>query len=499
MAEIKISHTQDVVLGGAVVASLTERALNHQFEVLFKQGLIKPRLNATTSKMTIDAELLAPSITLGIDGSNNPAGAILKINLKSGTMKYWDPPGPDGQLKEVPIQDWTYGFRVNLDMKQFGHAEIQGHPAIPPEIKNVLLGAPEDQFKIDHLFADIENAKVAMFDPNLTNLPGLDETQVDAVSYILNGHFLALKGSPNPYILGYAVRAKSGAGSGSGATGRDVNFHVHRNSVDGGKSTLSILVSLPDKTLPQDLNSGAAVAEVEGDFQGRYVLARTTFFENRIVQTLVDALKEKKPQGDLWGMGYPQPTESGWKMEVAYLHQAMVDTQNGIVLRKIDTRTATLAFVQPDAVLAGSGPSPFCRLQGSGEQRVFNYYFRGGENDQPSQTNQEFFLVRWLPYTASLTFTVGDRGEIALGSDFSQGQMQKDFRQYGFRHFDGGRLDLMYEDFKKKAAAEFSAVKQAFTSFPAFVLPGADAFYFKNPRLDGEGNVCLYLTVKSPH
>jgi hypothetical protein len=108
-------------------------------------------------------------------------------------------------------------------------------------------------------------------------------------------------------------------------------------------------------------------------------------------------------------------------------------------------------------------------------------------------------LIRYKPYTASLTFTVGDRGEIAVGSDFSEGQVQKELYKYGFRTFDGGRLDLMYEDFKRRASAEFSAVKQAFTSFPAFVLPGADAFFFKNPRLDGEGNVCLDLTVKSPH
>src|SRR3712207_5601606 len=90
MAAMKFSHTQDIVLGCAVVASLTEEALNHQFAALFQLGLIKKalKIKGSDDKMEIDAEILAPSIALGIPDAAEAAQAILKVHLKSGTMKY---------------------------------------------------------------------------------------------------------------------------------------------------------------------------------------------------------------------------------------------------------------------------------------------------------------------------------------------------------------------------------------------------------------------------
>jgi hypothetical protein len=195
MAAMKISHKQDIVLGCSVVASLTEKALNHQFEVLFKNGFIKPRLQFTAGDddLSIDAELSAPTISLRGPGDQGKPEAILAIQLKSGTLTYYEGHGPKAKKVTAKIEGWTYGFRVNLDLKKLEHEDIEKHPAIPPEVREVLLAVPAAHFRIDHIFADIENANIALFDPERTNLPGLSFTQVESVKEILNAYFTSLK------------------------------------------------------------------------------------------------------------------------------------------------------------------------------------------------------------------------------------------------------------------------------------------------------------------
>jgi hypothetical protein len=276
-----------------------------------------------------------------------------------------------------------------------------------------------------------------------------------------------------------------------------VNFGVHHNATDNGKSTLSIVISLPGGKVPDDLNKGAAAAEMKEGVQGRYVLARDVFF-GPILEMFRTALEKKDldPKADEKGEAKTTPTDAGWALSFTAVGSIMNDTEKKIKLLRTDARSVNISLENSDPAPAHGEPKPIS-LQSPGQQQTNRLYYY--ESEGTAEGRVFMYTINW-PFTATMSIQVGGGGKVAFEPSFVEGTVSDDFKKYRIdRDFPHDYKRYLKEDFRKKASGVLQKIEMAFTHFPSFVLPGADAFFFKSQLLDEEANLCLDLTVKSPH
>src|SRR4051812_22288041 len=140
----------------------------------------------------------------------NRRAALLTVRMPSGTFVYWTGVGPKAVKNTIAFADWSYAFQVSLDMRTIEQEALKASAAVTQEVKDHLRNFSSDMFTVRHLFMDFQNANLAAFDPNHTRMAVPDGTKLSAgqltqFQNVLQTYFATLRGTDNPYVLGYAI------------------------------------------------------------------------------------------------------------------------------------------------------------------------------------------------------------------------------------------------------------------------------------------------------
>lgn len=219
--------------GCDMVLAISQDTINFQFSSLITEGIISKIWNVILYENSAIVNLSALDFKAAIEKEDfdcafnatisDPEMLILKnesktVNLfipfESGTMYYWKGYGKKATMEKVNMENWKYAFKV-----QIGSIEksVANDPSLSwmitehskDALENVIAQSGLDQkyFRIESLFLDFENANYADYDAKNSYIP-IDNTQLSAFQNLLSNYFKTLKGTDNPYILGYAVKVK---------------------------------------------------------------------------------------------------------------------------------------------------------------------------------------------------------------------------------------------------------------------------------------------------
>ncbi len=140
--------------------------------------------------------------------SDNPKELLFRIAFKSGKLFF----SREGKKMEYDLgkNKIEYAFRVGI-----GKVKITSEKKIVEldekgEQKELTLrdkGINDNDFTIQSLFLDFENANISSYDASYSKLP--DDMGTNALLQAgLNNYFKGLAGTDNPYVLGYGIHKK---------------------------------------------------------------------------------------------------------------------------------------------------------------------------------------------------------------------------------------------------------------------------------------------------
>ncbi len=162
-----------------------------------------PGITAVVGSMD---EGLAPTVELNFPTTNRH-NLVFKVPLTSGTMNYFDI--LTGQLATIRIDHWTIAFDVNMNIVEITAKSLPSSGA-SAAAQRYLQQFSDQEFTINRLALDFENANLANMDVKGSTVPG-DPNSIAHITIIatLSGYFQGLKDSSNPYILGYPISSKN--------------------------------------------------------------------------------------------------------------------------------------------------------------------------------------------------------------------------------------------------------------------------------------------------
>ena len=148
-----------------------------------------------------EAVLLAPEVSFIKD---NTKEVFLELQFKSGKLYF-----REEETKAVSVfdlKDVLYAFKVPIGQLKISKENMildAGESA-----KKIIResGLSDEDFTIQSLFLQFENANISSFDKSKSKLPnGSDEAFQNAVANYFN---MTIAGSDNPYVLGYGIQRK---------------------------------------------------------------------------------------------------------------------------------------------------------------------------------------------------------------------------------------------------------------------------------------------------
>ncbi|CAM1342529.1 hypothetical protein [Tenacibaculum aestuarii] len=148
-----------------------------------------------------DTNLAAPVITIKEKESHS---LLLEIRFKKGKLYYKEE--SIAPVKIYELKDTVYAFNVPI-----GQLEVNKKSMVlntGGQVTKIIResGLTEQDFTIESLFLNFENANISIFDKNKSTFPDNASKEFSrAVEEYFN---LMIKNSENPYVLGYGVRRK---------------------------------------------------------------------------------------------------------------------------------------------------------------------------------------------------------------------------------------------------------------------------------------------------
>ena len=148
-----------------------------------------------------EAVLLAPEVSFIKD---NTKEVFLELQFKSGKLYF-----REEETKAVSVfdlKDVLYAFKVPIGQLKISKENLildAGESA-----KKIIResGLSDEDFTIQSLFLQFENANISSFDRSKSKLPtGSDEAFQNAIENYFN---MTIAGSDNPYVLGYGIQRK---------------------------------------------------------------------------------------------------------------------------------------------------------------------------------------------------------------------------------------------------------------------------------------------------
>lgn len=275
----------DDLMGYHLVTAITQDTVNFQLRQLWKRNVVKKTLDITLGGLELHAELDAPTVSFGMTDQRT---VLFSLRMKRGTFVYYAGWGPSAPKKSLDFEDWVYTFRVNMNMAEIERQALLNKVEVPAAVKAMIHEFDASKFTIRHLFMDFQNANLATFEPTLSTikLPPGEEHKLPAtlqLSDTLQHYFSSLKGTDQPYILGYSVEAKADPGTPPALfdpTG--TTFSTFKDPTSPGLNALNFLSMMQGAPFPTSPHAGLFNTNwVEsGTYDGRMVVAAARFRED---------------------------------------------------------------------------------------------------------------------------------------------------------------------------------------------------------------------------
>ncbi len=200
-----------------------------------------------------DTTLVAPEISFIKD---NTKEVFLEIGFKKGKLHY-----REEETKAVTIfdlKDSVYVFRVPIGQLKINKEQmvLDAGESATKIIRE--SGLSDEDFTIQSLFLNFENANISNFDKSKSKLPkGSSEAFQNAIANYFN---MTISDSDNPYVLGYGIKRKKIKASEKAmfqptSLGFSTSYS-NKNKKPGDYSALNFLMMLNDTKPPKTTTAG---------------------------------------------------------------------------------------------------------------------------------------------------------------------------------------------------------------------------------------------------
>lgn len=485
--------------GFDLVAAVTEDALNFQFDLLFRQGVLPKslRLDLADTGLAIDAELAAPTVRLSVPDTTSTV--LFLLHLRRGTFSYYEGFGPTATRRQVRIENWIYAFRVDMKFAALDRKTL------PAGARRTLEAFDDEQFTVRQLLLDLADSRLSEFDRDATSMPLPDGSKPSPNTLAqwqaaLAAYFASLSGGSNPYVLGYTVQARHegkdaaallGAGAATCST-----FH---NPDSPGTSTLNFLIKAGE-TLPAVPPNGVFGEPLvtAPDYDGAMVVDadvfRTAYLEGVLLPAIARAvgvpeLRPRSTHGERFGLVWTSAAD------VATLGRLALETPLLNVYEDHREHREVVVVVSPGS-----------RITVTGNLRTeYGWYqtpFGGRVDEGGAAVTQD--------WTATLTLGAGVDGRLSVVlSEFDHGTPRPD-RPVSPAEF---LVDLIDRGLAQ-SEADFAAALGRYETDVAdeistslrdalavlntrVVLPGGDVFFFSDAALDTDFNLVADVQYKA--
>lgn len=228
-------------------------------------GILTAKLKAANADFDIgwDASIKAPSISIL---NMETQKLILKITFRSGRLLYRS--SSLEEVDEFDLKNRVYAFEVPIGKLQINKDQMVLKAQEEMDLVIRESGLSDDDFTIESLFLNFENANITSFDPGRSKFP--EEAALPLQVSVKNYFDQTLKGSDNPYVLGYGVsRRRISSSEKAMFQPTSLNFSTsyssHQDSETpspGEFSAFNFLMMLNNNMPPYDQNTGVLPASL---------------------------------------------------------------------------------------------------------------------------------------------------------------------------------------------------------------------------------------------
>lgn len=337
-----------------MVVAIPRRVINQELQRLHASGAIAPRLvlvqhvddkgNFTYQALAspdqiprgpdgnptvacIDAEV-CPRIDIPASGTR----VTLVLQFLNGSVWTGGGFGPLAGVQQHDATGWTYGVNVTLDLAAVAKDDIG---KVPPAVQQQLNGFLDADFRVDHLFMDLDSADLLTFDPATTNTGTAGGDGARQLAMFMQFYLRDLVAGGNPFILGYTatatdqtqVPANQNVPDSLRPTG--TTFTLYQDPVDPDLSTVNYVLA----TRGGHGTIGGTPANFTGNWirpgetcDAKVVYSHSCLAEPLLVAPLFKQVREgvfaQVSQNVSVGEGNDyaaarQPTDSGWQFTIS--------------------------------------------------------------------------------------------------------------------------------------------------------------------------------------
>lgn len=501
--------------GFDIIASITQDTINYQLSHLFKTGVIhhqlevvaesKPEHMKTPVDVTLSAKMAAPTVEI-IDGDGHRPRLMFCLHLTHGTLA-------SSLMENLEFSDWMYAFTVDLDMKEIERKALAEHRRIPLDVKAHLEAFAAEMFSIQHLFMDFQNADLASFDRARSRCPLPDSwgggdllTSSDPglalLQLTLQAYFRGLAGGDNPYILAYAAAARAAGPKGTleptGAT-----FMTTYRATAPKMSSLDMLIMTDHHEMP---GAGAQPGELPAaatDADGWMVIAQRNFFDGWLIPRFMQGLATRAEPSDYWDQHNTKKRDTpsshieaieplSWRLQFSEQYYWVYPDRVPVVLVGREDLEFKYDDVRAMSVTidTGSAHDVAVRVDGSIAIRMENFYSVLG-------IGYTLWNSARVQFSGVINLSGGTDGALGIAATLTPGEIQSDEHvQFGIMNV-GEWMKRHKDEFVGKVQWVQDNLKASMADLRTrFLLPAGNIFFYKDPQVDGDGNLRLALTYK---
>jgi hypothetical protein len=506
--------TVDTLNGFDMVAAISQKAINSQFEDLFLGDTFPKTLTLgdDSSACMMTANLAPPTVTLATAGKPNTV--ILFINMPSGTFTYWVGHGPSSTQSQVDFQNWVYAFDVNVDFLAIEQSAIANGTGIPDVVKNTLNSFSSSMFTIQSLFMDFENSNIANYDPSLSHLPLPDGSSLSndpelmaEFQLMLQDYFISLEGTDNPYILGYSVNAKNPNQNTANfpiptfvPTGATFSTQVDNSQPNGALNALNFLVMTDNHAMPQSAGTFKSNWIKNTDCDGTFVIAEKIFWNQWLLPMIEAALTPVTPTDYNCLQAATTPTSSGWQLNREYT-KAWIDKDAFIdfdLHNSLDLKFDATVVPTNQINTTTQNNQVLITISGNCVAQYHSYYEALGIKTELDVTSS---VTDW---TVSITLTAGNNGiiDMNVSENIPAAYIERGGNWLGdlgewLSQDAQDRLDNYGQELADQFDANIKDISNLLGNVNnQFVSPAGDVFFFSDISVDDNANLLSSIRYK---
>ncbi len=194
----------------------------------------------------IDAQIKSPEIQI-LSGNNS--NLLYKLRFESGSLYSL----VEHKIRKTDLSEKIYAFNVPI-----GKIQITSEQMVLVDDKIEILSAggfDDNQFTIESIFLNFNNANISTFDKSQSILPE-DQTVRTDLQVAVTNYFEKLKNAHEHYVLGYSIQKKNvNTKERAMLHPTSASFSTSFSSIDRA-SAFNFLMQTENKNFPKDTDAG---------------------------------------------------------------------------------------------------------------------------------------------------------------------------------------------------------------------------------------------------